>query len=324
MVDELGNEPESATLCRIIPRGPARMMDCRCLRAPLLIIYMACALMAIPALALATTADDVAAGDRAWAQRAEGQQGSRAAAEPIQNAIEAYFRALNTDPENLDARWKLLRAFHFKGEFVLENDKDRLALYKTGREIAETGTLQIESKYGLGKGMFNMQPIDVASAVGNQPAVAEFCFWAAANWGLWGQYSGKIISALTGVVNRLRQFAEVMVLMDSAVENGGGHRLLGRLHTRVPRIPFITWWVDRDLAISELRLSLQVAPDSLLSKIFLAEALLKFRPEEKREALNLLQGIVKSDPDPDRLVEDTRVLEDARALLKRGQSQVPE
>ncbi|HEY5774710.1 MAG TPA: hypothetical protein VIS57_01380 [Xanthomonadales bacterium] len=291
------------------------MMVRRYCRGPLLIIYMAWALIAVPGWALAATADDVAEGDLAWAQRAQGQRGSRAAAEPIQNAIDAYTRALEADPENLDARWKLLRAFYFKGEFALDNDQERLALYKTGREIAETGTLQIESTYGLGKGMFNMQPFEVANTIGDQPAVAEFCFWAAANWGLWGQYSGKIISALTGLVNRLRQFAEIMVLMDESVENGGGHRLLGRLHTRVPRIPFMTWWVDRDLAISELRLSLQVDPDSLLSKIFLAEALLKFRPEDKPEALNLLREILESDPHLDRLVEDTRVIEDTRELL---------
>ena len=106
-----------------------------------------------------------------------------------------------------------------------------------------------------------------------------------------------------------------MVLMDESVENGGGHRLLGQLNARVPRIPFFTWWVDHDLAISELRLSLKVAPNSLLSKIFLAEALLKFRTTMNKEALELLQDIVKSDPDPVRLVEDIRVIEDARTLL---------
>jgi hypothetical protein len=224
---------------------------------------------------------------------------------------------LQAEPGNLEARWKLLRAFYFKGEFVLENDKARLALYKTGREIAEAGRLQIQSDFGLSGSMFRMSPSEVAQAVGNQVDVAEFCFWATANWGLWGQYSGKLISALAGLVYKLRQFAEIMVLMDERVENGGGHRLLGQLNARVPKIPFFTWWVDHDLAISELRLSLKVAPDSLLSKIYLAEALLKFRPAEKREALNLLQTIDKSDPDPGRLVEDIKVIEDARSLLAR-------
>ena len=163
-----------------------------------------------------------------------------------------------------------------------------------------------------------MKPGALAIAVDKQTVVGEFFFWGSANWGLWGQYSGKLISALTGVVNKIRLFAETMVLMDDSIENGGAHRLLGRFHTRVPRIPFITWWVDHDLAISELRLSLKVAPDSLLSKIFLAEALLKFRSGETGEAIAILQNIVNSQPDPERLVEDIKVIEDARVLLAKN------
>jgi tetratricopeptide (TPR) repeat protein len=293
------------------------MIACRYFTRVLFAICAAYALACIPAKALA--GDDLAIGDRAWAQRAEGHQGSRAALEPIQNAINAYVRALDAEPENLEARWKLLRAFYFKGEFVLENNKDRLALFRTGREIAEAGRLQIESGYGLSSSIFKMSPAKVVQAVGNQVDVAEFCFWATANWGLWGQYSGKLVSALAGLVRKLRQFAEIMVLMDESIENGGGHRLLGQLNARVPRIPFFTWWVDHDLAISELRRSLQVAPNSLLSKIFLAEALLKFRTSMNKEALGLLQDIVNSKPDPDRLVEDIRVIEDARTLLADNQ-----
>ncbi len=279
------------------------------------IIWLTGLLICLSAMALAGPADDLALGDQAWSQRALGHQGSRAAAEPIEEAINAYRRVLNADPDNLEARWKLLRAFYFKGEFVLQNDPDRLALYKAGREIAETGRLQIESSYGLSGSLFKLPPAEVAKAVGDQADVAEYCFWATANWGLWGQYSGKMISALTGLVYKLRQFAEIMVLMDEGIENGGGHRLLGQLNARVPKIPIFTWWVDHDLAIRELRLSLHVAPDSLLSKIYLAEALLKYRPGEKEEALNLLQDVVTSKPDPGRLVEDTRVIEDAGVLL---------
>ncbi len=275
-----------------------------------------CLLLSMPVAATVNAADDMAPGDQAWAQRHMGHRGSQAAAEPIQRAIDAYAAVLNAKPGNLEARWKLLRAFHFKGEFVLDNDKDRLALFKAGREIAEAGRLLIETEYGLDRGLFHTDPARVASAVRYRADVAGFCFWGAANWGLWGQYSGKMISALTGLVNKIRQLAEIMVLMDESIENGGAHRLLGHFNARVPRIPLFTWWVDRDLAISELRLSLKVAPHSLLSKIYLAEALLKFSPAGRQEALGLLQDIVASDPDPDRLVEDSRVIEDAGAMLK--------
>ncbi len=91
----------------------------------------------------------------------------------------------------------------------------------------------------------------------------------------------------------------------------------GRFNARVPRIIFFTWWVDRDLAISELRLSLEVAPDSLLSQVYLAEALLEFRPAEKKEALKLLPDIIKSKPNPQQLVEEINVIEDAKILLTK-------
>ncbi len=291
------------------------MMNGRFRRWPLFVICVSCLLTSAPPAVRATVSDDIATGDWAWAQRADGHRGSRAAAEPIQAAIDAYARALKADPENPDARWKLLRAYHFKGEFVLEDRHERLELFNQGREIAKTGRLQIERDFDMKRGLFKMEPAAVASAVGGQTAVGEFFFWASANWGLWAQNSGKLMAVIVGVVGKIRQYAEVMVQMDERIENGGAHRLLGRFNAVVPKIPFFMSWVDRDLAIRELRLSLRVAPGSLLSKIYLAEALLKFRPEKRQEALGLLQDIVASEPDYGRLVEDTRVIEDARAIL---------
>ena len=282
----------------------------------LTIIWMTCTIALVSEPARAGSVDDLARGDLGWTQRAQGHRGSRGAAEPIERAISAYRKVLLAQPENLEARWKLLRAFHFKGEFVLEKDA-RLDLFREGREIAKTGILQIEQSYGFDKSLFRMKPFELANAVNKDVVVGEFFFWGSASWGLWGQYSGRLISALTGVVNKIRLFSETMVLMDDSIENGGAHRLLGRFNARVPRIPFFTFWVDRDLAISELRLSLEVAPNSLLSQIYLAEALLKFRPEEKDEALALLQHIVRSEPDPRMLVEETKVIEDARRLLTK-------
>ena len=72
-------------------------------------LVMAC----IPAALMADTAAFMAKGDRAWSQRANGHQGPRAVPEPIEAAIEAYLGVLSSDPEILEARWYLLRAFYF-------------------------------------------------------------------------------------------------------------------------------------------------------------------------------------------------------------------
>ena len=265
--------------------------------------------------ALAEPGELIASGDAAWAVRSQGHVGSRAADAPIQKAIDAYAAALEAEPENLEARWKLLRAFHFKGEYVLHDRQQRHDLFARGKDIAEAGRLQIEREYSLPRNLYKMKPADVFSAVGDNPAVAEWCFWSSANWGLWAQNSGRLASLFAGVVSKIHQFAEVMVLMDASVEEGGSHRLRGRLHFRVPKIPFFTGWVNRDLAISEIRLSLQIAPDSLLSQLYLAEALFKFRDSDSVEAIGLLRQVAASEVSPERLVEDLRTQEIARELL---------
>lgn len=275
---------------------------------------VACSLTA-GAQPLPDITETIAMGNEAWAQRAQGHQGSKAALEPIQKAIDAYMLVLDAEPENLEIRWKLLRAFRFKGEFVLDDDDARLILFKQGREIGRTGRKQVERQYGLAKNTFKMKPQDVASTIGKSELVAEFYFWSSANLGLWGRYIGKMTAAKEGVATKLRHLAEIMILLDDRVEDGGAHRLLGRLNTQVPRIPLVTGWVDRDLSINELRLSLEVAPHNLLAQFFLADALLKFRPEEKEEAMDILQDLVQRDPDPERLVEDINTIEDAEALM---------
>src|SRR5439155_220417 len=66
-------------------------------------------------LVCATASAQVADGDQQWAARAEGHQGGHAKADHINAAIAAYQKAVQTNANDLDARWKLLRAYRFKG-----------------------------------------------------------------------------------------------------------------------------------------------------------------------------------------------------------------
>lgn len=263
----------------------------------------------------ASVTQSIATGDRAWVGRAAGHQGARAAAEPIQEAIDAYSQALAADPESLEARWKLLRALYFKGEHVLDEREARLELFKGGIEIADAGRQQIEQHYGLEDDSLGLEPEEVAAAIGRDPLAAEMFFWSSTHWGLWGRYTGKIKAARQGVATKIRKFAEIVILLDDTIENGGGHRVLGRLHAEAPKIPFVTGWVDRNRAVTELRRAYDVAPDDLLTQLFLAEALLDYRPAERQEAVAMLQAIVDSEPDPGWLVEENKAIADARARL---------
>jgi tetratricopeptide (TPR) repeat protein len=268
-----------------------------------------------PVAAQADVSESIARGDESYRQRAEGHRGRRAQPQPIQQAIAAYTEALDTDPESLEARWKLLRALYFQGEFVLDDDVARLALFEKGREIADVGRQQIERQYGLTEDSLEMKPEQVAEAIGPDSLAAEIYFWSATHWGLWGRYRGKIAAAKQGVATKIRKFAEIVILLDETVQNAGGHRILGRLNAEAPKIPLFTGWIDRDTAIAELRRALELAPDDLLTQLFLAEALLEFRPERKEEARAILEAITASDPSVTFLVEDTKTIEDARRVL---------
>src|SRR5262249_22178413 len=102
--------------------------------------------------------------------------------------------------------------------------------------------------------------------------------------------------------------------------NAGGHRMLGRLHTLAPKIPFFTGWVDRDRAVAELRKAVELGPEDPTNSLYLAEALLDFKPEKRAEALSILRRPATVQPAPALQVEQEKVRAQAQALLAASKS----
>ncbi len=264
---------------------------------------------------LAQNRDLMSQGNAAYERRAEGHKGSVAQPEPIAEAIATFEEMLAQDPENLEARWKLLRSLYFQGEHVLQDSDERLALYEEAREIADAGRKQLAIAAGIGDDPDKLETENLAEALVDLPESAQIYFWSAVHWGLWGRYRGKIAAAKEGVAKKIRNFSEVVILIDEEIEEAGGHRVLGRLHSEAPKLPFFTGWVDRKTAVSELRLAIELAPGGLLTYYYLADALLEHFPGQEQEALDILNDLVQRRPDPAWVVEQTQVIEDARALL---------
>jgi len=126
-------------------------------------------------------------------------------------------------------------------------------------------------------------------------------------------------AARKGVANKIRDYSELVIALDDKYENAGGHRVLGRLHTEAPRIPLITGWVDRDVAISELERAVEAAPNDLRAHLFLTEALLKFDARRHDEAMDRLQWLVQQSPNSELVVEEIQVIEEAKLLLAEYQ-----
>ena len=97
-------------------------------------------------------ADDLARGDAAWERRAEGERDGRPLPGPIRTAMEAYEAALTARPGDLEARWKLLRAFHFAGEFGNEGEKQRRQIFERARGVSEDGLEGLAQEIGSGEG----------------------------------------------------------------------------------------------------------------------------------------------------------------------------
>jgi tetratricopeptide (TPR) repeat protein len=268
-------------------------------------------------LATASADDTLSTGDAAWARRAEGHHGGQAVAGPVDAAMAAYEQAIKAHPQELEGYWKLLRAIHFKGEYVARTPAEKQAAFGRGREVAEAALNLLAKGAGGRPRLDKMSPKETAKALASVPHAIDVYLWGGADWGLWGDAFGKMAAARQGVADRVRHYGEVAVALDERYADAGGHRMLGRLNTLAPKIPFLTGWIDHDKAVSELRRAVELGPSDPTNSLYLAEALLDFKPEAKAEAVGLLRRLVDGKPAPERQVEEEKVFAQARALLAR-------
>ena len=244
-------------------------------------------------------------GDAAWALRAEGLVGERPRVAAIAAAIDAYESELTLRPTALDVRWKLLRALYYAGWFAEPEPRAANARFERAREVAEAGVAQLAAGGAAAPHVQSAPALRAALAPGAMRLdVARFYFWAAINWGAWAEANGLVAAVRAGVANRLRAYALVTVALEPELEAGGAHRLLARLHAKLPAVPVLSGWVDRNEAIPEAERALAVAPQDPGNRLLLALTILDVRADRRDEALAILAEIAELEPRPVSLVED--------------------
>lgn len=259
--------------------------------------------------------DPIAEGIATWDRRNEQRIGALAATEPISQAVTSFERALEENPQDLVALTWLLKALWFQGEYTSLSGDEKLAVFERGRDLAQMG---IERLAAAGTGDARSPSEADLRRLRDVEHAADLYFWSAAHWGLWGRQRGKIASARQGVAGKIRDYAEITIALDETIENAGGHRVLGRLHTEAPRLPFVTGWVDRAKAVQECERAAAIAPDEWMNRLYLYEALIEFEPTRRAEALEGLRLLVAETPRPETAVKDAKILQDARELLQRA------
>jgi hypothetical protein len=256
--------------------------------------------------------------DRLWALRAEGSTGGRALSGPIDLVTEACRAALAAEPDSLEVRWRLMRALYFKGEHTTKDNAEKRTVFGEGRTVAEQalGLLRREAGREAHRDLTRGSPVELVPYVkGNAAAVPSF-LWAAVDWGKWALAFGKTAAVKQGAASKIRDYAQAVILLDPAYDDGGGYRVLGRLHHQTPAVPFFTGWASRAQALKNLRLAVEAGPRNLVGRQFLAEATWEYEPARRAEARAMLEKILTETPEPDYLVENRKTQEEAAQLLR--------
>lgn len=289
--------------------------------SPILICALVAGSACGPVFAEKSAGEWIAAGDQVWSHRADGAPADdpgHAAPGPVGRAIDDYQKAVEAAPANLEARWKLLRSLYFEGEFVARGNDERQKVFDRGRKAAEAALDQLATHAGGRKALEDLDPAERAKRLSGVPEAARLYSLAAAHWGLWGDAFGRFAAARQGVAGTVRDYALTAIALDETVDGAAPHRILGRLHTLAPHIPFFTGWVDRDKAVSELRRALKLAPEDPLNHVYLADAILRFQPEHQAEAVAVLKSLLDRPPNPANVIEEESARRQARELLAKA------
>jgi tetratricopeptide (TPR) repeat protein len=257
----------------------------------------------------------IADGDEHYARRAAGHAGSRAASLEIWEAISGYERAL-ADASSAEARWKLARALYFLGTYTALDEAGRMTAFARARRFGEEAIAIVGRRKGNSR-IRKVSPEAAAAVCAGDPNAAPSYFWTAVAWGQWALASGRFEAARQGAADRIRDDCATLIRLDPKFEEGGGYRILGRLHDQAPRIPLLTGWVSRAEATRNLRLSVEIAPANFVNRHFLAEALHKGNRSQQEEAMRLEEQIVRDAPSEAHLVEELALKDQARDNLER-------
>lgn len=258
---------------------------------------MLLALLCGPSLAAASTEDPIAKGDRAWASRAETVDGRLADPERSEAAVRHYRAALDADPASLEARWKLLRALHYVVEFTDASEDRTQSAMQSATDLARDSVERLDEDRGADADR------------------ARVSFWSAIAWGARAQRVGLLTIVREGVATRMRDLAERSLDVDPGVDQGGALRLLSRLHGDLPRVPFVSGWVDRERALPLAERAYEQYPDHVGNPLVLALALLAEGDEHRDRARALLERARDAPIDPGMRVEQLAIREQAREAL---------
>ena len=190
---------------------------------------------------------------------------------------------LAADPKDFVSAWKLSRTRYWLGTNGLP-EVDRKAALEGGIAAARA-----------------------AQAI--EPRKPEGHFWLAANMGALAESFGL----RQGIKYRgdIREALERVLSMDPGFQQGSADRALGRWYFKVPGL----FGGSNKKSEEHLRTSLTFDPNSIISRLFLAETLVELGRRD--DARSELRRALDTPLDPNWTPEDRRFKEQAKQLLQK-------
>lgn len=227
-------------------------------------------------MAKAASGKGLGALDKLWKARDEKGNPER--------LIEGLEEAILADPKGYEAHWKLARACWWLSDMAEDTGRKK-ALGEKGREAGKKAW-QIEE------------------------GAVEGHIWYAAALGEYGLGISIAKAIWQGLDGDFRKHAERAIAIDKAYDGAAPLRALGRFYAKLP-------WPKQDLKKSEqlLREAIDVAPERLLTRLYLADTLdaVGRRDEAKKE----LDVLLKLKAKPDEAADQDEYKRRAKAALAR-------
>jgi hypothetical protein len=271
-------------------------------------------------------AADLRAVDAAYARRGDGSTGERASLGAARAAVRAAETAAKAAPDDIALRWREVRVLHFLGEFATQGDRAQREVFSRAMSRAEDALARLSARLGDVR-LEELAPGErrgrLARAGIEAEDAGELYFWSAVAVGAWSQKTGLLDAVRSGVAGRLERYTRTAIDLAPRAYDGGPYRLWARMHAVLPRIPLLTGWVERALALPAAERALAIAPEHPGNQVLLAMTLLDLNAGPASEAVAILERVAALEPRPSFVVEDEAVKKLAQQrLAERASSQL--
>ena len=259
--------------------------------------------------------------DAAYARRGDGSTGERAALASALAAVRAAEVAARAAPDDVALRWREVRAIHYLGEFATQGDRAQRDVFSRAMSRGEDALARLARRLDgtrIEKLTAAERRARLERAQIDPHDAGELYFWSAVAVGAWSQKTGLLDAVRSGVTNRLDEYTRVAIDLAPRAYDGGPYRLWARMHTILPRVPLLTGWVDRALALPAAERALEVAPEHPGNQLLFAMTLQDLYPARAAEARAILVHIAALAPRPGFVVEDEAIKKLARTRLEES------